>query len=85
MFYPKSVHACFEECPNGNQDDSGEFCESYIRRAMACSIFLNMCKFPCLHFVYFPISVFASRRERAKKELNLLQWEVFLAGVRILR
>ena len=52
---------------------------------MALSIFLNMCKFPCLYFVYFPVSVFASRRERAKKELNLFQREVFLAGARILR
>lgn len=53
--------------------------------AGASSIFLNMCEFPCLHFVYFPISVFASREERAKKELNLVQREVFLAGVRALR
>lgn len=52
---------------------------------MALPIFLNMSKFPCLYSVYFPISVFASRRERAKKELNWFQREVFLAGVRILR
>lgn len=38
----------------------------------ASSIVLNMCEFPCLHFVYFPISVFASREKRAKKELNLV-------------
>lgn len=54
-------------------------------RAGASSRLLNMCEFPCLPVVYFPISVFASREERAKKELNLVQREVFLAGVRVLR
>lgn len=53
--------------------------------AGALSIRFNTCEFPSLHFVYFLISVFASSEEKAKKELNLVQREVFLAGVRVLR
>lgn len=52
-----------------------------LKGAGARSTFVNslaytLCTFPFL---------FASREERAKKELNLVQREVFLAGVQVLR
>lgn len=78
------VHSrCSEECLNGNGDHSRDYCESCVHRGRGFLHSLNMCEFPCPHFVYFPISVFASSEDRAKKELNLVQREVFLAGVRV--